>query len=346
MLCYNDRATSDQTRGFFVPVKVGHNARLIIRNQQGTSRVGLVWQPVDSDPGVVLEANMDRYGNKTLRDLYPITCQVCHNLITGATYDATGEIDDCTQPAKVVGFEFDERGIPANLYAHWGCLRLEPVSRHVFSMPPVLDESYKTCSYCGKESTDRFCSDRCAKMHSRDKADAVNEPLSPAVAALIESLKQLRDANQSEIQKQDAGRDSNRGYSPRQRMMFGGSNVSQAEHMVKIDAIDSEEIGAFVPQNEMGVLFLLGGIIDRIGYRMAYIDGRYPDAVLVSPDKQKVKTELEFNASSFVHHGHNPALCDLVICWNEDAKLGGLPVIELSRYYDRVTGNWNFRSIT
>lgn len=285
---------------------------------------------------------MDRYGNKTLRDLYPITCQVCHNLIAGATYDADGELDNQTQPAKVVGFEFDGRGIPANLYAHWECLRLEPVSRHVFSMPPVLDESYKTCLYCGKESTDRFCSDRCAKMHLRDKADAINEPLNPAVAALIESLKQLRDADQPKIHNPSPGGNGN--AHTQRRIMIDGGNVSQIEHQVKIDAIDSEEIGAFVPQNEMGVLFLLGGIIDRIGYRMAYIDGRYPDAVLVSPDKQKVKTELEFNASSFVSHGHNPALCDLVICWNEDAKLG-LPIIELSRYYDRETGAWNFRDI-
>lgn len=294
---------------------------------------------------------MDRFGNETLRDKYPITCQVCHNLIAGAIYDANGFLENQSQPAKVVGFVIDTDGIPYNLYAHWECLCLEPSPRHVFSMPPIIDEEYKTCLYCGRESKDRFCSDRCARMHSRDKADAIQEQVNPAVAALIENLKKMREANkETERQYASSVAPSNtngKEYSlphPKRIMVDGATTVSQNEHQLKLDALSMEDAGAFEPQNEMGVLFLLGGVIDRIGYRMAYIDGRYPDAVLVDPDKNKIKTELEFNASSFITHGHNPALCDLVICWNDDAKLG-IPTIALSRYYNRQTGDWNFRNL-
>lgn len=295
---------------------------------------------------------MDQYGNRTLRDLYPITCQVCHNLIAGAVYDANGSLESPTQPAKVVGFQIQADGIPVNLYAHWECLRLEPVSRHVFSLPPVLRDDYGTCFYCGATSRERFCSERCAKMHDRDKADAIQESLNPAVAALIENLKQIRQADQAELRRkaQELSRDASNGngyqYSGTQRrIMVDGSSVSQIEHQARLNDVIADDLGVFVPQNEMGVVFLLGGVIDRIGYRMAYIDGRYPDAVLVGPDKSKVKTELEFNASSFIAHGHNPDLCDLVICWNQDTKLG-LPVIELKRYYDTKTGEWNFRNLS
>lgn len=294
---------------------------------------------------------MDRFGNETLRDKYPITCQVCHNLIAGAIYDDNGFLENQSQPAKVVGFVIDTDGIPCNLYAHWECLRLEPSKRHVFSMPPVIDEEYNTCLYCGRESKDRFCSDRCARMHNRDKADAIRETINPAVAALIENLKKIREANQENERQRSTERMSsvNGGGSqshdkPKRIMIDGANTVSQNEHQFKLDALSAEDTGAFVPQNEMGVLFLLGGVIDRIGYRMAYIDGRYPDAVLVDPNKNKIKTELEFDASSFIAHGHNPLLCDLVICWNEDAKLG-IPTIALGRYYNRQTGEWDFHNL-
>lgn len=351
MLCYNQSATSSRIRGIFVPVIAGHSARPIIRIQQGTTPRWLGVATKDGRSGVVhLGDNMDAHGNETLRDKYPIECQVCHNLIASAIYDGDGALERQSEAGKVVGLVIGADGIPLNLYAHWGCLRLEPTERHVFSMPPIIEDDHGSCLYCGVRSHDRFCSDRCAKMHARDKADAINEPHNQAVMALIENLRKIREESKaSEKQRAQAEQTSlSSGSEPSigkpKRIMVDGVPVSRNERQVKLDTLGTDDTGVFVPQNEMGVVFLLGGVIDRIGYRMAYIDGRYPDAVLVDPEKRKIKTELEFNASSFIAHGHDPDLCDLVICWNDDAKLT-IPTIALSYYYDLKTGSWDFSDI-
>jgi hypothetical protein len=43
-----------------------------------------------------------------------------------------------------------------------------------------------------------------------------------------------------------------------------------------------------------------------------------------------IKAEFEYNSSSFYAHRHDPAKCDLIICWLHDWKDCVMPVWELS----------------
>lgn len=123
-----------------------------------------------------------------------------------------------------------------------------------------------------------------------------------------------------------------------------GSYPSTARGPQQKRKIDTENIGPFVPQNEMGVVFITGKILDQIGYRMAHIQQSFPDAVVVGRDNKTLRVEFEFMSSNFISHGHDPEGCDLVICWELNKSLP-LPVIALARHYDTVKGTWDFSDI-
>jgi hypothetical protein len=45
----------------------------------------------------------------------------------------------------------------------------------------------------------------------------------------------------------------------------------------------------------------------------------------------KARIEFEFKASNFVEHGHDPAQCDFIVCWENDWPDCPLKVIELKK---------------
>jgi len=44
---------------------------------------------------------------------------------------------------------------------------------------------------------------------------------------------------------------------------------------------------------------------------------------------QRVQIEFEFHSSNFAQHGHEPAGCDVVVCWEHDWPECPLEVVEL-----------------
>jgi hypothetical protein len=110
-------------------------------------------------------------------------------------------------------------------------------------------------------------------------------------------------------------------------------------NMILID--DTTRFGNYEPINELGVVFMLGKAIRDLGYKVAHMDGRYPDCIMCSPSGKTVRVELEFLSSNFLEHHHNPDLCDMVICWIHDSKLP-VPVLALHQYYRRETDSFDF----
>ena len=107
---------------------------------------------------------------------------------------------------------------------------------------------------------------------------------------------------------------------------------------------DPARLGVYEPRNESGVVFMLGQVIGQLRYKMAYMDGSYPDCVMVSPSGTLVRAELEYRSSNFIMHRHDPALCDLVICWLNDRELT-VPVLALHDYFDSATGGFDFSGL-
>ncbi|MFC1993105.1 winged helix-turn-helix domain-containing protein [Chloroflexota bacterium] len=94
------------------------------------------------------------------------------------------------------------------------------------------------------------------------------------------------------------------------------------------------------PLNENGVIFLFSKIHDKLGINIEAIQAGFPDA------KGRRKTakgwvdiwiEFEFKSSNFKIHRHDPAECDLIVCWEHDWKDCPIEVIALKEVLARLS---------
>lgn len=91
------------------------------------------------------------------------------------------------------------------------------------------------------------------------------------------------------------------------------------------------------PINEMGVILLFGMLAGELGFQIEAVQGKYPDIEAkrqIQPGKwQRVRIEAEFESRNFALHGHDPAECDIIVCWRHNwAKCPEhIEVIELSK---------------
>jgi HNH endonuclease len=96
------------------------------------------------------------------------------------------------------------------------------------------------------------------------------------------------------------------------------------------------------PVNEMGVMILFGMLAGELGFQIEAVQGRYPDILArrqIQPGRwQDVRIEAEYESRNFAQHGHDPAKCDIIVCWRHNwVKCPKhIEVIELSRVVDRV----------
>lgn len=87
------------------------------------------------------------------------------------------------------------------------------------------------------------------------------------------------------------------------------------------------------PINEMGVVFLFGGVARQLGFAVNRIQTGYPDCEAlrqVERDRwQRVRIEFEFESRNFLTHVHPAAECDLIVCWSHNWVDCPLEVLEL-----------------
>jgi hypothetical protein len=76
------------------------------------------------------------------------------------------------------------------------------------------------------------------------------------------------------------------------------------------------------PINEQGVVLLFGGLARELGFRVLSIQGAFPDCLAVREQRPgrwtPVRIEFEYESRNFAAHGHNPAGCDLIVCWRHN----------------------------
>ncbi|HEY1936592.1 MAG TPA: hypothetical protein VGJ33_01500 [Candidatus Angelobacter sp.] len=87
------------------------------------------------------------------------------------------------------------------------------------------------------------------------------------------------------------------------------------------------------PINEMGVVFLFGGVARQLGFSVTRIQTEFPDCEAlrrVERDRcQRVRIEFEYESRNFLFHGHSLTGCDLIVCWSHNWLDCPLEVIEL-----------------
>lgn len=83
------------------------------------------------------------------------------------------------------------------------------------------------------------------------------------------------------------------------------------------------------PVNEQGVVLLFGEMAGELGFLIERVGTRFPNCVAsrrVGGEWKEVRIEFEFLSSRF---DHDPAGCDLVVCWEHDWKGCPVEVLEL-----------------
>jgi hypothetical protein len=88
------------------------------------------------------------------------------------------------------------------------------------------------------------------------------------------------------------------------------------------------------PVNEMGVIFLFGLMADELGFVVDALRTDYPDCEAKRRIENgaawvPVRIEFEYRSRNFRSHGHDPAQCDLVVCWEHDWPDCPVEVVEL-----------------
>jgi hypothetical protein len=98
------------------------------------------------------------------------------------------------------------------------------------------------------------------------------------------------------------------------------------------------------PINEQGVVFLFGMVSYELGFIVEAVHAAFPDCeakrcVDRREDRwQRVRIEFEFRSSNFREHGHDPAGCDVVVCWEHDWPECPLEVVELRKVIGELDG--------
>ena len=91
----------------------------------------------------------------------------------------------------------------------------------------------------------------------------------------------------------------------------------------------------FAPVNEMGVVYLFGAMAGKLGFVVTWMGTEYPDCEAFREVKsgrwQHVRIEFEFLSRNFLLHSHDPARCDLVVCWDHNWAECPLEVLELKQ---------------
>lgn len=94
----------------------------------------------------------------------------------------------------------------------------------------------------------------------------------------------------------------------------------------------------YAPESELGVVFLFAAQARKLQFRVEKMGAAYPDCIAyrhVGNSEKRVRIEFEFRSSNFKIHGHDPSLCDCIVCWHHDCATipSHIEVIELKRFF-------------
>lgn len=98
------------------------------------------------------------------------------------------------------------------------------------------------------------------------------------------------------------------------------------------------------PTSELGVIYLFGMLSEQLGMVVEALQGGFPDCeakrcVDLSRDRwQRVRIEFEYLSRNLREHRHDPADCDLIVCWRHDWPECPWEVLELRSFVEQRVG--------
>jgi hypothetical protein len=95
------------------------------------------------------------------------------------------------------------------------------------------------------------------------------------------------------------------------------------------------------PTSESGVIYLFGMVAGELGFVLEGLGTGFPDAEVKRRDGRgwrRARVEFEHQSRNFRQHGHDPAGCDLIICWEHNWPDCPLEVLELKSVVRKLAG--------
>src|SRR3989304_174037 len=95
------------------------------------------------------------------------------------------------------------------------------------------------------------------------------------------------------------------------------------------------------PGTAWGVGALFAKVCEEMGFIIEEIRAEYPDCIArrqVKRGWERIAIEFEYRSSNFVRHNHDPALCDLIVCWEHDWEAAPISVLSLRNVVSQRKG--------
>ena len=113
------------------------------------------------------------------------------------------------------------------------------------------------------------------------------------------------------------------------------STLTKRTHIRRYGSLINFRGMQHAPLNELGVVFLFGMLAKELGFIVEAISPEFPDCEAKKLDETrdfwaKVAIEFEYKSSNFSQHAHDPAKCDLIVCWVHNWADCPIDVLELS----------------
>ncbi len=96
----------------------------------------------------------------------------------------------------------------------------------------------------------------------------------------------------------------------------------------------------YAPTSELGVAVFFGVVAQQMGFAIEHVSDSFPDCLGKRRMKGRfergwrdVAIEFEYRSSKFRDHHHDPAQCDLVVCWVDDWTDCPVEVLELCKLF-------------
>jgi hypothetical protein len=116
---------------------------------------------------------------------------------------------------------------------------------------------------------------------------------------------------------------------------YPGRRCSQmTKRSIVGDAINFRGM-VYGPVNELGLVALFAKVCEEMGYIIEEVRAEFPDCVArrhVKRGWERLTIEFEYRSSNFERHGHDPAGCDLIVCWEHDWESSPVPVLALKEF--------------
>jgi len=97
------------------------------------------------------------------------------------------------------------------------------------------------------------------------------------------------------------------------------------------------------PMNEMGVVLAFGAAADALGFGVETVGTGFPDCTakrrVAEGRWRSVRIEFEYRSRNFALHRHDPAGCDLIVCWDHDWPEAPVEVLELKTAINGLRGS-------